>query len=494
MGSVGERVAIIGGGIAGSACCSAMRKRGLECVVFEKQERAGGLWVDNYYEATVQLPKFMYEYPEIRFGKKVSKFPSMMEVCEYVDEFNAMQEIQSCFRFRTKVKKAEKESDSVWALYVEDMDTGATTVEKFSWLVVCTGMFSSKPKRIKFLGSESFKGIIIHSSEYRSPNIFNGKKVVVIGGGKSGIDAARAASAVADEVVHVCRTRMWSIPEKLGPLPLAPLFLSRLGCWILPPYYLDSGPVQMLHTLFRPLKLVIALLMELIFLIQLNVPYSAWPNIRFAEETLRSNTTMLDEKYLDAVRNGKVQVRKHQVEEIKPSSVKLSEGSDAEADVIVLATGWEHGFQELFDKDIAEKVAMEKDGLYIYKNILPADIDRLAFVGSNIAPLAAPFTVTIQSVWLAQLVAGHRLKPTIAEMTEDIEKLKANRRRYWPFEECRGAVVQGHMFGYCDDLLQDMSVSTKRRGFMNWLKYWFKPNIPLFWKEIVQEAHVARKL
>mmetsp|Transcript_28433 Transcript_28433/g.111507 ORF Transcript_28433/g.111507 Transcript_28433/m.111507 type:complete len:470 (-) Transcript_28433:477-1886(-) len=453
---VGERVAVIGAGVSGSACCSALTKRGLDCVVFEKQERAGGLWVDNYYGASVQLPKLLYEYPELRFAKNVSKFPSMAEVCEYVDRFNEQQGIQSCFRFRAEVKKAEKESDSVWALHVVDLETGASTVEKFSWLVVCTGMFSSKPKTINIEGSESFKGNIIHSSEYRSAGIFSGKKVVVVGGGKSGIDAARTASTVADEVVHVCRTRMWSIPAKFGPF----------------------------H---------VGLLIELIMLIKLNVPFSSWPNIRLAEEISRSNTTMRDENYLDAVRKGKVQVRKHQVDSIKPYSVKLSDGSDSEADIIVLATGWEQGFRELFDEDIAEKVAMETDGLYIYKNILPPDVDRLAFVGSNIAANAAPLTVTVQSVWLAQLIAGHRVKPTIAEMKEDIEKLKANRRRYWPFEECRGAVVQGHICRYCDDLLHDMSVPTNRGGFGSGLKSLFKPKLPLFWRELVTEAHVARK-
>mmetsp|Transcript_28432 Transcript_28432/g.111502 ORF Transcript_28432/g.111502 Transcript_28432/m.111502 type:complete len:507 (-) Transcript_28432:477-1997(-) len=490
---VGERVAVIGAGVSGSACCSALTKRGLDCVVFEKQERAGGLWVDNYYGASVQLPKLLYEYPELRFAKNVSKFPSMAEVCEYVDRFNEQQGIQSCFRFRAEVKKAEKESDSVWALHVVDLETGASTVEKFSWLVVCTGMFSSKPKTINIEGSESFKGNIIHSSEYRSAGIFSGKKVVVVGGGKSGIDAARTASTVADEVVHVCRTRMWSIPAKFGPFHVGNIMFSGFGCLLLPPYYLDSGPVHMLHALTYPLRLVIGLLIELIMLIKLNVPFSSWPNIRLAEEISRSNTTMRDENYLDAVRKGKVQVRKHQVDSIKPYSVKLSDGSDSEADIIVLATGWEQGFRELFDEDIAEKVAMETDGLYIYKNILPPDVDRLAFVGSNIAANAAPLTVTVQSVWLAQLIAGHRVKPTIAEMKEDIEKLKANRRRYWPFEECRGAVVQGHICRYCDDLLHDMSVPTNRGGFGSGLKSLFKPKLPLFWRELVTEAHVARK-
>jgi cation diffusion facilitator CzcD-associated flavoprotein CzcO len=42
------RVAIIGAGVAGCAAAAALQDYGINFVVYEKQEGAGGLWAHNY--------------------------------------------------------------------------------------------------------------------------------------------------------------------------------------------------------------------------------------------------------------------------------------------------------------------------------------------------------------------------------------------------------------------------------------------------------------
>ena len=43
-----HKVAIIGAGVAGCAVAGALKDYGIEFVVFDKNDHAGGLWADNY--------------------------------------------------------------------------------------------------------------------------------------------------------------------------------------------------------------------------------------------------------------------------------------------------------------------------------------------------------------------------------------------------------------------------------------------------------------
>jgi hypothetical protein len=60
-------------------------------------------------------------------------------------------------------------------------------------------------------GIHKFKGQILHSQDYRTPDAFQGKRVLVIGLGNSGGDIAVELSRIASQVHH--------FPFLLSPLP-----------------------------------------------------------------------------------------------------------------------------------------------------------------------------------------------------------------------------------------------------------------------------------
>ena len=57
------------------------------------------------------------------------------------------------------------------------------------WLVVATGE-NAEPHEPEFEGRGEFVGPVFHSSEYRSGKEFEGKKVLVVGCGNSGMEVA----------------------------------------------------------------------------------------------------------------------------------------------------------------------------------------------------------------------------------------------------------------------------------------------------------------
>lgn len=49
-------------------------------------------------------------------------------------------------------------------------------------------------------GIEKFKGCYFHSREYKSPEAFSGKRIIVVGTGNSGVDTAMELGHVAKQV------------------------------------------------------------------------------------------------------------------------------------------------------------------------------------------------------------------------------------------------------------------------------------------------------
>lgn len=55
----------------------------------------------------------------------------------------------------------------------------------------------------KFKGQEKFKGRILHTHSYKTPNEFDGHRCLVVGIGNSGGDAAVELSMVAKKVFNI---------------------------------------------------------------------------------------------------------------------------------------------------------------------------------------------------------------------------------------------------------------------------------------------------
>lgn len=53
-------------------------------------------------------------------------------------------------------------------------------------------------------GIERFRGQYFHSRQYKHPDVFQGKRVLVVGMGNSGVDIAVEASRVAAKVPPAC--------------------------------------------------------------------------------------------------------------------------------------------------------------------------------------------------------------------------------------------------------------------------------------------------
>lgn len=121
---------------------------------------------------------------------------------EYVEEFAAEHSVMPCCRLGCPIESVTRESpSSQWEVTFVNA-AGDRVVELYDFMVMCTGAFGKPviPAEIE-QGREEFGGVIVHSSEWDSPAMFEGKKVVVVGNGKGAVDAVVGALRGA-ECVH----------------------------------------------------------------------------------------------------------------------------------------------------------------------------------------------------------------------------------------------------------------------------------------------------
>lgn len=158
-------------------------------------------------------------------------------------------------------------------------EADAVTSEAFDYAVVATGMYGgASPHMPAHPGKESFDGEILHSHREQA----RGKRVVVVGGGKSAVDCAVAAvKGGAAEVTLLFREGHWPVPRYiLNLIPFKFATYSRFGHALLPTHHDVSAFVWWLHALFTPLKWLVWRLVELIFSWQFQIPREMTPTSR----------------------------------------------------------------------------------------------------------------------------------------------------------------------------------------------------------------------
>ncbi|GMH39588.1 hypothetical protein BSKO_07486 [Bryopsis sp. KO-2023] len=196
-------VCVIGGGVAGLVTAKALLSRGFSVSLFEERGEIGGLWSDNYYNVAVQADKLLYEYPEKAFPENVSRLASATEILAYLNEFAKEHNLLPCCKLRHKIVEVSRPKETVPWTATYTNSGGEILQEEFDFVVVCTGLLG-KPSIPDFHGLSCFKGRVLHSTEWKSPQEFHDKKVVVIGNGKGATDAVVGALSPARQVHQVC--------------------------------------------------------------------------------------------------------------------------------------------------------------------------------------------------------------------------------------------------------------------------------------------------
>ena len=204
-------VAIIGAGMSGLCAAIRLQQAEIPFTIFEKSDEVGGTWHDNVYPGCrVDVSNHFYSYSfaqGFEWPQLFSTQPILLEYFKHVaDAFGLRDHI----RFGTDVKRAVfDEASGQWTL---ELESGGTR-EDFSAQVLVSGMGQlNRPRMPEIDGMDDFAGPSFHSARWDQSVDLTDKKVAVIGTGAS---ACQFIPILAEQTSHLTvlqRTPPWLLP------------------------------------------------------------------------------------------------------------------------------------------------------------------------------------------------------------------------------------------------------------------------------------------
>jgi cation diffusion facilitator CzcD-associated flavoprotein CzcO len=173
-------VAVVGAGPAGLSVAFALADAGLRPLALDAAERVGSSWRGRYDRLRLNTSRPLSHLPGRRFPKGTPMFPTPDQMVEHLEHHAADGRID--LRLGTRVARLERDGTR-WRLRTDAEEIPASQV------VVATGN-EREPFIPDWEGREAFAGPLLHWSEYRNPDRFRGRRVLVIGPGCSGMEIA----------------------------------------------------------------------------------------------------------------------------------------------------------------------------------------------------------------------------------------------------------------------------------------------------------------
>jgi len=283
-----------------------------------------------------------------------------------------------------------------------------------------------------------------------------------------------AAAKVAESSTLLFRDMHWPVPRYL--LDIVPFkwgTYSRFGHSTLPGHWDMSFSARCLHFLASPLKWLWWRIVELMFRFQFGLRGDFVPNTRI-EHDLFTGGQILSYEFRDMLRAGQVQAQKGAIAHFTETGVVLADGTEMEVDIVVFGTGFTKSYAYL-DPALRKRLGRENDGLYLYRNIFPTQVQDLCFIGAEVSTFNNILTQGLQALWLRRVLTGQISLPSAEAMGQTIAKEQAWKRSWMPKKGDRAAILQLHKMAYHDQLCRDMGVNARRKGW-NLLAETFAPS------------------
>ncbi|HEY3792563.1 MAG TPA: NAD(P)/FAD-dependent oxidoreductase, partial [Bradyrhizobium sp.] len=157
---------IIGAGPAGLACAMSMRAAGLSAAVLEKADSVGSAWRRHYDRLHLHTHRRHSRLPGMAMPESYPAYPSRAQMVDYLEGYAGRFDVRPAFN--TTVSNVRREAAQWRAETANGLVSAAV-------MVVATGI-ADAPYRPAWPGSESYRGSIFHSSDYRNPSSCAGKR------------------------------------------------------------------------------------------------------------------------------------------------------------------------------------------------------------------------------------------------------------------------------------------------------------------------------
>jgi len=344
-------VCIVGAGPGGLLAAASLKKRGIPFEIVDAGRRPGGIWdIDRdltpmYDSAHFISSRTRSGFPGFPMPESYPDYPRHDRILEYVGDFARHHDLERHITFGVRVESARRQEGGGWSITLSSGEQ-----RRYRALCVATGT-TWHPRLPQVPGT--FTGEAYHSFFYRSPREFEGKRVLIVGGGNSAADIACDAARSARRAFISLRRGYHFIPKFIFGQP-ADVF-AHAG----PPL-----PRWLEERLF-------GFLINRILVGNLTHYGLAKPD----HPILRTHP-ILNTQILHHLGHGDIEARRD-IQALDGRMVRFVNGVSEEIDLIVWATGYDKRFPFLPDHDLDRT----GDVIDLYLNVFHRRYPDLFFMG-----------------------------------------------------------------------------------------------------------------
>ncbi|MGA2409868.1 MAG: NAD(P)/FAD-dependent oxidoreductase, partial [Candidatus Binataceae bacterium] len=352
----GFEVLIIGAGVSGLCAAINLQRAGIPFTILEKSARLGGIWRDNRYPgAGVDTPNHLYSFINAPYDWSMY-YALRDELHAYLEHVADQFGLRSHIRFETEVKSATYDRESKqWSVAVRKANGSEETLEA-NVVISAVGIFN--PIKLPAIeGLDLFEGRSFHTAEWPADADLKGKRVAMIGNGASAMQTGPEIQNIVESLTIFQRSPHWVAPNDQfrKPIPETLRFLLR--------------EVPLYRVWYR-------LRLGWTFGDRLHAALQKDPSWPYADRSMnkindshRSYFTqyiaselgdrkdllekvvptyppfgkrmLMDNGWYRMLRNERVKLVSDPIAEIKPDRIVTKDGSEYEADVLIIATGFD---------------------------------------------------------------------------------------------------------------------------------------------------------
>ena len=337
-------VLVVGAGISGIGAAYYLKNRCPErtFAVLEGRPNIGGTWDLFRYpgiRSDSEMYTLGYAFHPWTADKSIAKAPLILD---YLNDTIDTYGIRPHIRYQHKVISASFSTpDARWTVQIANGESGETIEITCNFLFMCSGYYNYDEGHCPdFPGRDDFAGQVVHPQFWPDDIDYTGKKVVVIGSGATAVTLIPELAKKARKVTMLQRSPTYIVA---GPSE------DKIALWLR-----DRLPKKTAYRLSRWRNVLVH---QFFFTLARRAPKFARKQIREGQLPYLPDDfdfSHLDPQYnpwdqricltpdadfFDAIKDGVAEIVTDTIETFTETGLKLTSGTDLEADLIVTATG-----------------------------------------------------------------------------------------------------------------------------------------------------------
>lgn len=460
-----DRIAIIGGGISGMISKKYLNSYNIKSDLYELKSSLFGIWNKSegvtWDSMSANLSQYNCCLSDQQWNVGRVYLPSVDEMRNYLEEYvKKFNILDSNVFFNKKILNISRnEKSDCYDLKILDLSENKTICISYEKIIVATGVNNSyELPSVK--GIESFKGEILHSSQYKTIKDKKDKKVLVVGFSYSGSNIADeiamekekyyntenkfSSETKEDPVFMSCKQATFVLPtiwydEKTKLYETSDTFnLRRKDTEKKSHYYDFSDPDYDYNKTYEKMTKMIS---------------ESYPDVKELELIYGQKLRVTLSQYsVDLIRRKKIVLVK-EIKSIDGENVTFEDGRVEKIDLIIFATGYKNDLKFL-SGDILEKISYDYDNYFypvtLYKGIFCDELKNIAFIGLFFG--ASWIGYELQARYAVELLIGKCKYPS-KEVYDDIMEKERFLR-----EKNKKLCKAWNVLEYCDSLADELGI------------------------------------